>query len=170
MAVADWEDGNPDEPGKERCHDVSRNGDDVPLDYRAREDGLCFPDTLNNVLERQERRGDFLDRIFNCPYEIQELGSHISRKFSRLCPKITGKYCSSPQSGCTAMRGRMRGQTDRNIRKVRNTALREIHKKILPVLRRREETGQPMTMEGRRFLAEMKGTDIDKDGGSSYTR
>ena len=64
----------------------------------------------------------------------------------------------------------MRGQTDRNIRKVRNTALRKIHKKILPALRQREETGQPMTIEERRFLAEMKDTGIDKDGGNSYNR
>ena len=66
--------------------------------------------------------------------------------------------------------GKMRMQTGRNIRKVRNTALRKIYKKILPALRQREESGQPMTMEERRFLVEMKDTGIDRDGGNSYNR
>lgn len=50
----------------------------------------------------------------------------------------------------------LRGQSDRNIRKVRNTMLKRIHKKILPYLKDREEKGLPMTMEERAFLAEMR--------------
>ena len=49
---------------KERYHELYRSGDDVPLDYGASEDALCFPDTLNDVLKRQERQGDFIDTIF----------------------------------------------------------------------------------------------------------
>ena len=58
---------------KERYHELYRSGDDVPLDYGASEDALCFPDTLNDVLTRQERKGDFIDTIFYCPYDIHEL-------------------------------------------------------------------------------------------------
>ena len=58
---------------KERYHELYRSGDDVPLDYGASEDALCFPDTLNDVLTRQERKGDFIDSIFYCPYDIHEL-------------------------------------------------------------------------------------------------
>ncbi len=170
--VVDWwdkQDANRER--RERYHEISRSGDDVPLDYGAREDGLCFPDTLNNVLERQERRGDFLDRIFNCPYEIQELVTepYLSEALAALSEDHREVlFFSAIRLYSSARIGRMRGQTDRNIRKVRNTALRKIHKKILPALRQREETGQPMTMEERRFLAEMKDTGIDKDGGNSY--
>lgn len=32
-----------------------------------------FPDTLNDVLEKQLRKGDFIDSIFYCPYDIHEL-------------------------------------------------------------------------------------------------
>ena len=134
---------------------------------------MCFPDTLNNVLERQERRGDFLDKIFNCPYEIQELvtEAYLSEALAALSEDHREVLFFSAVRLYSSKRiGKMRGQTDRNIRKVRGTALRKIHKKILPALRQREETGQPMTIEERRFLAEMKDTDIDKDGGNSYNR
>lgn len=172
--VVDWwdkQDANRER--RERYHEVSRSGDDVPLDYGAREDGLCFPDTLNNVLERQERHGDFLDTIFNCPYEIQELVTepYLSEALAALSEDHREVlFFSAIRLYSSARIGRMRGQTDRNIRKVRNTALRKIHKKILPALRQREETGQPMTMEERRFLVEMKNTGIDKDGGNSYNK
>lgn len=172
--VVDWWDKlDANRERRERYHEVSRSGDDVPLDYGAREDGLCFPDTLNNVLERQERRGVFLDRIFNCPYEMQELvtEAYLSEALAALSEDHREVlFFSAIRLYSSARIGRMRGQTDRNIRKVRNTALRKIHKKILPALRQREETGQPMTMEERRFLVEMKDTDIDKDGGNSYNK
>ena len=50
----------------------------------------------------------------------------------------------------------IREQTDRNIRKVRNNLLRKITKKILPVLKRREEKGLPLTLEERALLEGMK--------------
>lgn len=172
--VVDWWDKlDANRERRERYHEVSRSGDDVPLDYGAREDGLCFPDTLNNVLERQERRGDFLDRIFNCPYEMQELvtEAYLSEALAALSEDHREVlFFSAIRLYSSDRIGKMRGQTGRNIRKVRNTALRKIHKKILPALRQREETGQPMTMEERRFLVEMKDTNIDKDGGNSYNK
>ena len=58
---------------RERYHELSRSGDDVPLDYGASANELYFPDYLNHVLEKQIRKGDFLDAIFNCPYDIHEL-------------------------------------------------------------------------------------------------
>ena len=58
---------------KERYHELFRSGDNVPLDYGAAEGGLYFPDTLNDVLSKMERKGDFIDSIFYCPYDIHEL-------------------------------------------------------------------------------------------------
>jgi len=58
---------------RERYHEVLRNGDNVPLDYGAVENGMFFPDALNCALEHQIRKGDFLDAIFYCPYELHEL-------------------------------------------------------------------------------------------------
>ena len=58
---------------REHYHELSRSGDDVPLDYGASVNELFFPDTLNDVLEKQLRKGDFIDAIFYCPYDIHEL-------------------------------------------------------------------------------------------------
>lgn len=47
----------------ERYHEISRSGDDIPLDYGTAKDGLLFPNTLDSVLTKQMRRGDFIDVI-----------------------------------------------------------------------------------------------------------
>ena len=49
-----------------------------------------------------------------------------------------------------------RKQTDRNIRKIRNTSLRRIRKKILPILMRMEAQGKSLTAWERNFLAKQK--------------
>ena len=170
--VVDWWDKlDANRERRERYHEISRSGDDVPLDYGAREDGLCFPDTLNNVLERQMRKGDFLDVIFNCPYEMQELvtETYISEALAALSEDHREvMFFSAVRLYSSKRIGKMRGQTDRNIRKVRNTALKKIHKKILPAIRQRKEKGEPMTLEERRLLAEMKDAGIDKGKGGNY--
>ncbi len=58
---------------RERYHEILRSNDDIPLEYGTSFDARCFPDTLNSMLKKQNRRGDFLDAIFCCPYEINEL-------------------------------------------------------------------------------------------------
>jgi len=53
---------------KERYHELFRSGDDVPLDYGAVEDGLYFPDTLNDVLSKLERGITAIQFCQNCRY------------------------------------------------------------------------------------------------------
>lgn len=163
--IAWWNKLDANRERRERYHEVSRSGDDIPLDYGAVEYGLCYPDTLNGVLEKQMRKGDFLDVIFNCPYEIHELVtedylSKILWELSEDHKEIL--FFSAVRLYSSQRIADLRGQTDRNIRKVRNTLLRKIYKKILLVLKQREETGQPMTLREKRFLREMKEAVIDK--------
>lgn len=122
---------------RERYHELSRSGDDVPLDYGAVEDGRHFPDTLNDALGRQQRKGEFLDTIFYCPYELHELVA--DKDISRILLELGEEHkfllflwalrqYSSPRIAA------IRGQSDRNIRKVRNTLLKKIRKKLLAAL------------------------------------
>lgn len=154
---------------RERYHEISRSGDDVPLDYGAVKDGLLFPDTLNSALVKQMRRGDFLDAVFNCPYEIHELVteeylSKILRELSEDHKEIlflwAVRLCSSKRIG------EIREQTDRNIRKVRATMFKKIYKKLLPALTEKMEKKLPMTKEEKQFVADMKKAVLDgnKDG------
>ncbi len=144
---------------RERYHEICRSGDELPLEYGVSDIGRYFPDSLNGVFARQIREGDFLDVIFNCPYEIHEL---VSEDY--LCKTLFDLnenhkellFYSAVRLYSSAKIARIRGQTDRNIRKVMKTVLKKIHKNILPELKRREEKGLPMTLEERNFLEEIE--------------
>lgn len=62
--IAWWDKLDANRERRERYHELSRSGDDVPLDYGASANELFFPDTLNDVLEKLIRKGDFIDAIF----------------------------------------------------------------------------------------------------------
>ena len=150
---------------KERYHELFRSGDDVPLDYGASEDTLCFPDTLNDVLSKLERKGDFIDSIFYCPYEIHELVtdedmSNILRELNEDQKFLL--FLWALQQYSSARIADIRGQTDRNIRKVRNTMIKKIRKKLLASLTQKVQAKQPLTLLEKEFLTE-NGVNIEKD-------
>lgn len=149
---------------RERYHELYRSGDDVPLDYGASEDTLCFPDTLNDVLKRQERKGDFIDTIFYCPYDIHELVtdadmSVILRELNEDQKFLL--FLSALRQYSSTKIAVIRGQSDRNIRKVRNTMLKKIRKKLLAALTEKVQAQQPLTLLEKEFLKE-NGVDIEK--------
>ena len=149
---------------RERYHELFRSGDDVPLDYGASEDALCFPDTLNDVLKRQERKGDFIDTIFYCPYDIHELVtdadmSVILRELNEDHKFLL--FLSALRQYSSVKIAAIRGQSDRNIRKVRNTMLKKIRKKLLAALTEKVQAQQPLTLLEKEFLSE-NGVDIEK--------
>ncbi len=150
---------------KERYHELFRSGDDVPFDYGASEDALYFPDTLNDVLSKQERKGDFIDSVFYCPYEIHELVtdgdmSNILRELNEDQKFLLFLWALRQYS--SARIADIRGQSDRNIRKVRNTMMKRIRKKLLAALTQKVQAKQPLTLIEKKFLTE-NGVDIEKD-------
>ena len=149
---------------KERYHELYRSGDDVPLDYGTSEDALYFPDTLNDVLKRQERKGDFIDTIFYCPYGMHELVtdadmSVILRELNEDHKFLL--FLSALRQYSSTKIAAIRGQSDRNIRKVRNTMLGKIRKKLLAALTEKVQMRQPLTLLEKEFLSE-NGVDIEK--------
>lgn len=150
---------------KERYHELYRSGDDVPLDYGAAEGGLYFPDTLNDVLSKLERKGDFVDSIFYCPYDIHELVtdgdiSNILRELSEDSKFLMFLWALRQYSSVRI--AAIRGQSDRNIRKVRNTMLKKIRKKLLATLTEKVQIQQPLTLLDKDFLRE-NGVDIENN-------
>lgn len=153
---------------KERYHELFRGGDDVPLDYGAAEGGLYFPDTLNDVLSKLERKGDFIDSIFYCPYDIHELVtdgdiSNILRELSEDRKFLMFLWALRQYSSVRI--AAIRGQSDRNIRKARNTMLKKIRKKLLAALTEKVQTQQPLTLLEKEFLRE-NGVDIESNSGA----
>lgn len=161
--VAWWDKLDANRERRERYHELSRSGDDLPLDYGAAKDGLFFPDTLNNVLERLIRKGDFIDAIFYCPYDIHELVT--DKNLSAILLELTEDHkellflCAVRLFSSTRIAA-IRGQTDRNIRKVRGTMLKKIRKKLLPALLEKAKKQQPLTLLEKEFLAD-NSTEID---------
>ncbi|MFQ8980932.1 sigma-70 family RNA polymerase sigma factor [Dysosmobacter welbionis] len=161
--VAWWDKLDANRERRERYHELSRSGDDLPLDYGAAKDGLFFPDTLNDVLEKQLRKGDFIDAIFYCPYDIHELVTEenlsdilleLSEDHKELLFLYAVRLFSSTRIAA------IRGQTDRNIRKVRVTMLKKIQKKLLPALLEKAKKQQPLTLLEKDFLAD-NSTEVD---------
>lgn len=137
---------------KERYHEISR-GDNIPLDYNADENGICFPRSINKYLWKQIQKGDFDEAIYDCPHELQDLISepYISEIIGELTVEqkevlfyYIVKGFSTSKIAC------IRGQTDRNIRKVKNTALKQIQKKVYDYLI--SDTEHSMTKQEKLFV------------------
>lgn len=147
---------------KERYHEISR-GDNVPLDYNADENGICFPRSINKYLWKQIQKGEFDEAIYDCPHELQDLitepyiaeivGELTAEQKEVLFYYIVKGYSTS-KIAC------IRGQTDRNIRKVRNTALKQIRKKVYTYLSSNSE--HSMTKQEKLFVENYRNM-IDND-------
>lgn len=139
---------------RERYREVLRG--DVPLEYKTDPAAATiFPRWRNDPTERQLASGNFLDYLSDCPYEMHNLPGreYLRRVLSRMKDEhrelIFFLYLRlySPQRLAYA-----RGQTDRNIRKVRDVALRKIRKRVYRELTLLKEKGFGMTGQEREFL------------------
>ena len=153
--VALWDKLDANRERRERYHEVSRG--DVPLEYEATQDGLIFPAPHDPMQFRAIRSGNLEDVVFDCPFEMHQLISNpdVSQTVAGL--KDEHKeilFYSGLHLLSTAAIGQIRGQTQRNIRKVRTTAIRKIHAQLLPKLKKRAGKGLPLTTTERKFLEE----------------
>lgn len=155
--IAWWDRLDANRERRERYHELSRSGDDIPIDYGASANGLYFPDYLNDVLEKQMRRGDFIDTIFNCPYDIHELVTEdylckILRELNDEHKELL--YLCAVRLFSSTKIAAIRGQSDRNIRKVRATMLKKIRKKLLAALIDKHGEQQSLSLLEKEFLAD----------------
>ena len=141
---------------KERYHELLRG--DVPIDYDVDYASTTFvPRWRNDPMERQMLRGYFLDYFCDCPYEMHDLTTREYLRQIIMGLKEEHKEIFyflflrqfSPQHVAL-----MRGQTDRNIRKVRDTVLRKIHKKMVKQLGAMQENGYIPGERELQFLTE----------------
>ena len=153
--VAWWNRLDSNRERRERYHEVSRSGLDIPLDYGAALDGEVIPYDVNDVLIKQIRKGDYIDAIFQCPFELNELvtDGELSKILNNLSDDHKEIIFNNIVRGTsTKALGKIREQSDRNIRKVRATALKKINKALLKVLLSRKEKGYPLTIEEKLLI------------------
>ena len=102
-------------------------------------------------------RGDFTSVIHDCPYDLHELVS--SCNVSQILKKLDENrrevlYFRAVWQWSPQRLAALRGQSDRNIRKVYDTTIRKIRKELYNRLRYRYEHDMPLTEEQRVFVRE----------------
>jgi hypothetical protein len=147
-----------------RYHVIGRS--DVPLEWGAAPEQVIVPEPIGHVFWQQIIKGDFLDAIFDCPFEMHELmeDDDIADAVSEL--KDLHKevlYYSAIRQYSNQRIARIRCQTDRNILKVKNTILKKLRKKLYLALCERQEMKLPLSQREKEFLDKYFQTFLIKD-------
>ena len=153
---ATWDKLDANRERRERYHELLRG--DVPIDYQV--DYLTatiIPHWHNDPMEGQLQRGYFLDYFYDCPYEMYDLtGKEYLRQIIKGLKEEHKEifYFLFLRQFSPQYLALMRRQTDRNIRKVRDTVLRKIHKKMYKQLTQMQTHGYIPGAREARFLQE----------------
>ena len=140
---------------RERDHENLRG--DVPLEFQAVPDPKIAPLWMNLPRFRQLCQGNFLDIIFSCPYELHELTA--SRFLSKLFFTLSDEqkevlYYLFVKQYSTTRLAAIRGQSDRNIRKLRMTIQKKLQKRMYEHLSEKQEKDYSITLQEREFIEE----------------
>lgn len=163
--VAWWDRLDANRERRERYHEISRSGDGLPLEFGECEDSLLYAGTVERMLMKQRRQGDFIETIYFRPSDIQELVTERYLWYTLLVLKDEQKVLLFQRAilkYSTLEIGELRGQTDRNIRKVWNTLLKKIRKNALTWLEFKLRLGDPLTLEEKAFWEGNKKSPLDE--------
>lgn len=151
--VEEWNKLDRNRERRERDHENLRG--DVPLEYQAVPEPKLIPHWMNNPAYRQLMAGDFLDVLFDCPYEMHQLSADpfISGMIENLSEEHKEVlYFLSLRLYSTTQLAAIRGQSDRNIRKLRKIIRKKLQRQMYDHLCSKPENG--LTLRERRFLEE----------------
>ena len=151
--VEEWNKLDRNRERRERDHENLRG--DVPLEYQAVPEPKLIPRWMNTPAYRQLMAGNFLDILFDCPYEMHNLtaDTFISRMVEELSEEHKEVlYFLSLRLYSTTQLAAIRGQSDRNIRKLRKTIRKKLQRQMYDHLCSKPENG--LTLRERRFLEE----------------
>ena len=136
--------------------------DELPLRGEIFEELKCcavsnIPRWMNNPTYRQLMAGNFLDILFDCPYEMHNLtaDAFISRMVEELSEEHKEVlYFLSLRLYSSTRLAAMRGQSARNIRKLRKTIHKKLQRQMYDHLCGKQEHGGSLTLRERHFLEE----------------
>ena len=153
VVVEEWNKLDRNRERRERDHENLRG--DVPLEYQAVPEPRIVPRWLNNPAVRQLCSGNFLDILFDCPYEMHQLTANAF--LSQMIEELSEEhkeilYFLSIRLYSTTQLAQLRGQSDRNIRKVRNTIRKNLQRKLYDHLCEKSE--RSLTLRERQFMEE----------------
>ena len=151
--VEEWNKLDRNRERRERDHENLRG--DVPLEYQAVPEPKLIPRWMNNPAYRQLMAGNFLDILFDCPYEMHNLTADpfISRMVEELSEEHKEVlHFLSLRLYSTTRLAAVRGQSDRNIRKLRKTIHKKLQRQMYDHLCGKTE--HSLTLRERQFLEE----------------
>ena len=125
------------------------------MEWGADEFYVSGKPSYDMVLKRLMLAGDFLDIIFDHPETIHELvtDADLSEILKELKPHLKNMlYYLFVHDYSTTEYAESIGQSDRNIRGIRETALKKIRRLYGGVLTYRKENSLPMTLDEKYFL------------------
>ena len=153
--VDEWNKLDRNRERRERDYENLRG--DVPLEFQAVPDPKIAPLWMNLPRFRQLCQGNFLDIIFSCPYELHELTANrfLSKLFFTLSDeqKEVLYYLFVKQYSTTRLAA-IRGQSDRNIRKLRMTIQKKLQRRMYEHLSEKLERDYSITLREREFVEE----------------
>lgn len=153
--VDEWNKLDRNRERRERDHENLRG--DVPLEFQAVPEPRIVPLWMNDPEYRQLCSGFFLDILFDCPYEMHEL---TANKFiSNLIRNLSDEHKEvlfylSLRLYSTTRLAAIRGQSDRNIRKLRMTIQKKLQRRMYEHLSEKLERDYSITLREREFVEE----------------
>ena len=153
--IAEWDRLDRNRERRERDHENLRGG--VPLEFQAVPEPRIVPLWMNDPEYRQLCSGFFLDILFDCPYEMHELTadkfiSDMIRDLSEEHKEVL--YFLSLRLYSATKLAALRGQSDRNIRKLRMTIQKKLQKRLFEHLSEKLENDHGLTLREREFVEE----------------
>ena len=143
-----------------RYHEIYRSGEDMLLESGEAEDGAIFPASVSDIISRQMRRGDFLDYLYCKPDTIHELitTDYIIRFLRMLDEKEKDLFFFRVLEALSSAEiSKMRGTSDRYIRKIWNELIFHVRQKAMGVIIYRDNLEYSLTGQEREFLNTRRG-------------
>ncbi len=155
--IKEWNHLDENRERKERYHEIGRENIDSKKDVAPL--AIIIPAPINHAYWRQLMKGDYIDIISNCPYEMHN--SLSDEDYSKIIYDLKDDhkeliYFLYLRDFTTSQLAALRNQSDRNIRGIRSTILGQIEKKVLMILVDRQGENLPFTMEELDFLSRHK--------------
>ena len=151
--VDEWNKLDRNRERRERDHENLRG--DVPLEFQAVPEPRIVPLWMNAPDYRQLCSGFFLDILFDCPYEMHELTadefiSNMIRNLSEEHKEVL--FYLSLRLYSTTRLAALRGQSDRNIRKLRLTIHKKLQRAFYQHLQEKQAAGNSLTLREQEFF------------------
>ena len=134
---------------------------DTPVEYLAPADGDIVPHSMSCPTFRQICRGEFDDLLCNCLFRMHDLTDRAHLRQIVMNLKQDHKeilYFLGVRLYSSQQLALLREQTERNIRKVRGTVQRRIHKKLYAALTELAKENGELTHQEQAFLKEHRFT------------